>query len=128
MPFGLSGNSVARRGQVPGARATNMRRGAGLNADQAGRQLPEERQDVATLQLTADDQLAGSINAMYLENRLGISKPIVVTVCMLAPPNRGSLSSTHIHGTHVPGGGAVHSSQPPSPMIVRKAENSGAHS
>src|SRR4029077_2702556 len=35
-----------------------MRRGAGLNADQAGRQLPEERQDVATLQLTADDQLA----------------------------------------------------------------------
>ena len=27
----------------------------------------------------------------------------------VAPPNRGSLNSTHIHGTHVPGGGAVHS-------------------
>src|SRR5262245_8002557 len=27
----------------------------------------------------------------------------------LAPPNRGGLSSTHIHGTHVPVGGAVHS-------------------
>ena len=27
----------------------------------------------------------------------------------MAPPNRGSLISTHIHGTHVPGGGAVHS-------------------
>ena len=27
----------------------------------------------------------------------------------IAPPNRGSLNSAHIHGTHVPGGGAVHS-------------------
>jgi hypothetical protein len=45
-----------------------MRRGAGLNADQAWRQLLEERQDVAPLQLTADDCLAGSINAMYLKD------------------------------------------------------------
>src|SRR5262245_58076432 len=28
---------------------------------------------------------------------------------MIGSPNRGGLSSTHIHGTHVPGGGAVHS-------------------
>ena len=35
-----------------------MRRGAGLDADQAWRQLLEERQHVATLQLTADDHLA----------------------------------------------------------------------
>ena len=27
----------------------------------------------------------------------------------LAPPNRGGLNSAHIHGTPVPGGGAVHS-------------------
>jgi hypothetical protein len=25
-----------------------------------------------------------------------------VTVCIVAPPNRGSLNSAHIHGTHVP--------------------------
>src|SRR6476660_1768173 len=38
-----------------------------------------------------------------------MSRPIVVIVCMDAPPNRGSFNSTHIFGTHVPGGGAVHS-------------------
>jgi hypothetical protein len=27
----------------------------------------------------------------------------------IAPPNRGNLSSAHIYGTRVPGGGAVHS-------------------
>src|SRR6266516_2651272 len=31
-----------------------------------------------------------------------MSRPIVVTACMLAPPNRGGLNSTHIHGTSVP--------------------------
>src|SRR4051812_34568979 len=31
-----------------------------------------------------------------------MSRPIVVIVCMDAPPNRGSFNSTHIHGTHVP--------------------------
>src|SRR5262245_45140077 len=31
-----------------------------------------------------------------------MSRPIVVTACMLAPPNRGNLNSTHFHGTHVP--------------------------
>src|ERR1700704_4788140 len=31
-----------------------------------------------------------------------MSRPIVVTVCMFAPPNRGSIISAHIHGTHVP--------------------------
>ena len=48
-----------------------VRRGAGLDANQAWRQLLEERQDVATLQLTADDHLAGSINAVNLKDRLG---------------------------------------------------------
>src|SRR3954452_20908097 len=48
-----------------------MRCGASLDADQAGWQLLEERQDVATLQLTADDHLPGSINAVHLKDRLG---------------------------------------------------------
>ena len=47
-----------------------VRRGAGLDANEAWRQLLEERQDIATLQLTADDYLAGSINAVDLEDRL----------------------------------------------------------
>src|SRR5262249_48875639 len=38
-----------------------------------------------------------------------MSRPTVVTVGMVAPPNRGSLISPRFHGTHVPGGGAVHS-------------------
>src|SRR4249919_2338798 len=38
-----------------------------------------------------------------------MSRPIVVIVCMDAPPNRGSFNSAHIFGTYVPGGGAVHS-------------------
>ena len=33
---------------------------------------------------------------------LAISKPIVVTACMLAPPNRGSLNRLHVDGTCVP--------------------------
>jgi hypothetical protein len=35
------------------------------------RQLLEERQDIAPLQLTADDHLASGINTMHLKNRLG---------------------------------------------------------
>src|SRR6188508_2372147 len=31
-----------------------------------------------------------------------MSRPIVVIVCMDAPPNRGSFNSAHIFGTHVP--------------------------
>jgi hypothetical protein len=48
-----------------------VRRGASLNADQAWRKLLEKRQDEATLQLTADDHLAGSINTMDLKDRFG---------------------------------------------------------
>jgi hypothetical protein len=71
--------------------------------DQAGLQLLKERQDVATLQLTADDHFAIVINAVDLKYRLGN----VETDCrdrlhVLAPPNRRGFNSTHIHGTHVP--------------------------
>jgi hypothetical protein len=48
-----------------------VRRGTGLYANQAWWQLLEERQHVATLQLAADDHLAGGINSVDLENRLG---------------------------------------------------------
>ena len=46
-------------------------RSAGLDADQAGRQLLKERQKVATPQLPADSNLACSIDTMNLEKRLG---------------------------------------------------------
>jgi hypothetical protein len=46
-------------------------RGASLNANQAWRQLLKKRQDLATLQLAANNHLPGGINAMDLENRLG---------------------------------------------------------
>src|SRR5476649_2317196 len=48
-----------------------MRRRAGLNAHQTRRQLLEERQDITTLQLAADDHLAYRIDAVNLKNRLG---------------------------------------------------------
>ena len=48
-----------------------MYQGAGLHAHQAGRQLLEECQDVPAPQLTAHNHLAGRVNAVYLEDRLG---------------------------------------------------------
>src|SRR5258706_2684522 len=45
-----------------------VRRGAGFDTDQTGRQLLEERQDVAALQLAANDHLAASVDAVNLEN------------------------------------------------------------
>jgi hypothetical protein len=45
-----------------------VRRGAGLNANQAWWQLLKERQHVATLQLTTNDHLANGINAVDLEH------------------------------------------------------------
>ena len=47
-----------------------VRRGASLDADQAWRQLLEERQHVSTLQLPADHHLPISINAVNLKDRL----------------------------------------------------------
>jgi hypothetical protein len=52
-----------------------VRRGASLYANQAWWQLLEERQDVATLQLAADDYLASGINSVDLEDRLGDVEP-----------------------------------------------------
>src|ERR1035437_7197437 len=80
-----------------------VRRGAGLYANQARRQLLEERQDIATLQLAADDHLAGGINAVNLKDRLGDIETdcrnrlhdwiLRIVRASTAPP---------IHGTRVP--------------------------
>jgi hypothetical protein len=80
-----------------------MRGGAGLDSKEARRKLLEERQDVATLQLTADYHLAFNVNTVDLKNRFGD----VETNCRdrlhgWLLPNRGGLNSTHIHGTRVP--------------------------
>ena len=48
-----------------------MRRRTSLNTDQARGHFLKESQNVATLQLAADDHLAGGINTMDLEYRLG---------------------------------------------------------
>jgi hypothetical protein len=48
-----------------------VRRGASLHANQAWWQLLEERQEVAPLQLPADDHLTSGINSVNLEDRLG---------------------------------------------------------
>jgi hypothetical protein len=61
--------SIARaRGLPPNKQAACIvASGASLDANHAWRQLLEERQDVATLQLPADNHLADSINAMHLK-------------------------------------------------------------
>jgi hypothetical protein len=46
-------------------------RDTGLDAHQTRWQLLEECQDIAPLQLTADDHLASAINAVHLKYRLG---------------------------------------------------------
>ena len=48
-----------------------MRGGAGLDPNQAWRQLLEERQDMAALQLTADEHIAFRVDAVRLKYRLG---------------------------------------------------------
>src|SRR6478672_473260 len=47
-----------------------MRCGARFDANQARRQRLKERQDVAALQLTANDHLAFRVNAVHLKDRL----------------------------------------------------------
>jgi hypothetical protein len=59
-----------------------MRGGAGFNTDRAWWQLLDVDQNVAPLELTAENHIALRIDAMNLENDFAISRPIVVTVCM----------------------------------------------
>jgi hypothetical protein len=48
-----------------------VRRTAGFDTDKTWRQLLEERQDIATFQLPANNHLSAGVNAVNLENRLG---------------------------------------------------------
>jgi hypothetical protein len=48
-----------------------MRRGTGFDADQAWRQLLEESQDIAALQLPPDDYGIFCVDAVDLEHRFG---------------------------------------------------------
>ncbi len=48
----------------------------------------------------ADEQVTGTMQRKA-------TRPIAVRLAWIAPPNLGSLSRAHIHGTHVPCGGGV---------------------
>src|SRR5262249_33902810 len=93
------------RGRAPGARATSsaVRRSAGFDANQARRQFLEECQHVSTLQLASEHDIAFHINTVNLKYRLrDIETDCRDRLHDLAPPNRGRLKSTHIHGAHAP--------------------------
>src|SRR5262249_253380 len=74
------------------------------------RQLLEERQHVATLQLTAEHHITIRVDAMNLKNRLrDIETDSRNCLHDLAPPNHGCPHSTHPSWHSCAGGGAVHS-------------------
>src|ERR1700741_706504 len=68
-PFPRIRSRARPTGVIPRARAKS-RPSISNDTNQARRQLLEENQDVAALQLAADDHLAVSVNAMDLKNRL----------------------------------------------------------
>src|SRR5277367_3728124 len=71
-----------------------MRRGAGLNADQARRLLLKECQYIAPLKLTTDNDIALRIDAVNLKNRLRDVETDGRNLSHdLAPPNRGALAA-----------------------------------
>src|ERR1700730_6024158 len=70
-----------------------VRRGASLDANQAGWQLLKECQHVAALQLAADDHLAGGINPVDLENRLGDVETDCRVVCIWLLRIMGALTA-----------------------------------
>jgi hypothetical protein len=58
---------------------------------------------MTALQLTADEYIALRIDAVNLKDRLcDIEADCRNRLHRLAPPNRGDLNSTHIHGAHAP--------------------------
>jgi hypothetical protein len=74
-----------------------------FQSNQARRKLLKECQHVSTLQLTAEDYLAFRIDTVNLKNRLrDIEADCRNRLHNLAPPNRGRLNSTPIHGAHAP--------------------------
>ena len=87
-----------------------MRCGAGLDPDQAWRELLKERQNMPALQLTADNNDACRIDAMDLKDRLcDVETDGRDRFHASLPQNRDRPSGDHFNGTYVPVGGAVHS-------------------
>src|SRR5262249_29974118 len=80
-----------------------MRCRAGLHTNEARRHFLEERQDVATLQLTAEDHLAIGVNAVHLKTRLGdVETDCLNCLHVWLLSIVGGLNSTHFHGTRAP--------------------------
>src|SRR5262245_39930928 len=79
-----------------------MRRSAGLDPDQARRQLLKERQNVAPPQLTTDNHLAFRINAMDLKHRLGDVETDSRNRLHVGSSETWALNNTHFHDTRVP--------------------------
>jgi hypothetical protein len=74
-----------------------------LNAYEAWRQLLEERQDIASLQLAADDHVAYRVNTVDLKNRLSDVEtdrrdPLHAALLRIV----GHPSGNHLNGTYVP--------------------------
>ena len=58
---------------------------------------------MTALQLTAEDYIALRVDTVNLKDRLrDIEADCRNRLHNLAPPNRGGLNSTHIHGAHAP--------------------------
>ena len=85
-----------------------MRGRAGLDANQARWQLLEERQDVAPLQLTADQHPAFRINAVHLKHRLrdietdggSFTKPIEPANVNELRDNTHGMTRTEVRSIH----------------------------
>jgi hypothetical protein len=86
-----------------------MRRRAGLNTNDAPRQLLEERQHLAALQLAANDYVALRVDAMDLKNRLRDVETDCRDSCMLGSLKSWSPHRRPLQWHSCAGGGAVRS-------------------
>jgi hypothetical protein len=80
-----------------------MRRCASLYTNQARLQLLEERQDLAALQLTADEHVAFRVDAVDLKHRLcDIETDCRDRLHAWLPHYRDRPNGDHFNGTYVP--------------------------
>src|SRR6516162_6334352 len=82
-----------------------MRRGAGLDPDQARRHLPKERHNIPALQLPPDNDLASRIDAMDLKDRFrNIETDRRDRFHAPLPVSRDRSNGDRFTGTYVPAG------------------------
>jgi hypothetical protein len=74
----------------------------GLDPDEARHQLLEERQNMAPLELAADDHVTCGIDAVDLKNRLRDVETDCGDRSHVWLPRRGHPVGDHFHGTYVP--------------------------